>query len=339
MHEADRPEPEQLARVDQLHAVEDEHGAEQDQTDAQGEIRRHSHARRVGCHVASSNGGIVAVARPPGCAFSANDLKHPANIRLPRAQSRGPIMRPCLPTVAQLRGVRAKVGVPTASLLPSSAWLPRWWRRPSSRRRPSTAPFDRSGPPRMPPAPPIGSSPFSRRASRSKKRWSACGTAPTTAPTCRAACSSTTTAPWTASSTTTRSSCPGNTTRRVPIRCASTCTAASHAHVPLPVNRIRVDALPSGVEEIRVFPNGWVRALWWSSTQVDNLARILDRLKRTYNIDENRVYLTGTSDGGTGVYYMAFRDPTAWASFRSPDWQHAGARHAVGAHGRRDVSR
>ena len=82
-----------------------------------------------------------------------------------------------------------------------------------------------------------------------------------------------------------------------------------------PVNRIRVDALPSGVDEIRVFPNGWVRALWWSSTQVDNVARILDRLKRTYNIDENRVYLTGSSDGGTGVYYMAFRDPTAWASF------------------------
>jgi hypothetical protein len=84
---------------------------------------------------------------------------------------------------------------------------------------------------------------------------------------------------------------------------------------PAPVNRIRTDALPSGVEEIRVFPNGWVRALWWSATQVDNLARILDRLKRFYNIDENRVYLTGTSDGGTGVYYMAFRDPTAWASF------------------------
>ena len=84
---------------------------------------------------------------------------------------------------------------------------------------------------------------------------------------------------------------------------------------PPVVNRIRVDALPSGVEEIRVFPVGWVRSLWWSATQVDNLARILDRLKRTYNIDENRVYLTGSSDGGTGVYYMAFRDATPWASF------------------------
>lgn len=84
---------------------------------------------------------------------------------------------------------------------------------------------------------------------------------------------------------------------------------------PPAVNRIRTDLLPSGVEEIVVFPTGWLRSLWWSATQVDNLARILDRLKRTYNIDENRVYLTGTSDGGTGVYFMAFRVPTPWASF------------------------
>lgn len=84
---------------------------------------------------------------------------------------------------------------------------------------------------------------------------------------------------------------------------------------PAPVNRIRRDVLPSSADEIQVYPNGWVRALWWSETQVENLARILDRLKRTYNIDENRVYLTGTSDGGTGVYFMAFKDPTPWASF------------------------
>jgi hypothetical protein len=84
---------------------------------------------------------------------------------------------------------------------------------------------------------------------------------------------------------------------------------------PLAVNRVRTDVLPSGVDEILVFPIGWVRSLWWSATQVDNLARILDRLKRTYNVDENRVYLTGVSDGGTGVYFMAFRDVTPWSSF------------------------
>ncbi len=84
---------------------------------------------------------------------------------------------------------------------------------------------------------------------------------------------------------------------------------------PPAVNRVRTDALPSAVDEITVFPIGWVRSLWWSATQVDNLARILDRLKRTYNVDENRVYLTGVSDGGTGVYFMAFKDSTPWAAF------------------------
>ena len=46
-----------------------------------------------------------------------------------------------------------------------------------------------------------------------------------------------------------------------------------------------------------------------------NTVGILDRLKRTYNVDENRIHLTGISDGGTGTYFMAFRETTPWASF------------------------
>jgi poly(3-hydroxybutyrate) depolymerase len=80
-------------------------------------------------------------------------------------------------------------------------------------------------------------------------------------------------------------------------------------------NRIRVDALPGGVDEIVVFPAAWAESAWWFANQIDNLARILDRLKRTYNVDENRIYLTGSSDGGTGAYFVAFKDTTPWASF------------------------
>jgi dienelactone hydrolase len=79
--------------------------------------------------------------------------------------------------------------------------------------------------------------------------------------------------------------------------------------------RIAVDRLPSAIEEIKVFPTAWRQSIWWQSTQVENLSRILDRLKRRYNVDENRVYLTGISDGGTGVFFMALRDTTPWASF------------------------
>ena len=84
---------------------------------------------------------------------------------------------------------------------------------------------------------------------------------------------------------------------------------------PPDVSRLGVTRLPTAIEEIQVFPAAWATSLWWQASQVENLARILDRLKRTYNVDENRVSLAGISDGGTGVYFMAFRDTTPWASF------------------------
>jgi hypothetical protein len=38
-------------------------------------------------------------------------------------------------------------------------------------------------------------------------------------------------------------------------------------------------------------------------------------LKRTYNVDENRVHLAGVSDGATGAYYIAMKETTTFASF------------------------
>ena len=70
-----------------------------------------------------------------------------------------------------------------------------------------------------------------------------------------------------------------------------------------------------GESQIYVFPAGWSDAAWWHINQLENIARLLDRLKRQYNVDESHVYLTGISDGGTGVYYIAMREPTPWASF------------------------
>src|SRR4029077_16524272 len=42
---------------------------------------------------------------------------------------------------------------------------------------------------------------------------------------------------------------------------------------------------------------------------------IVDRVKRTYNVDESRVYLTGVSDGGSGSYYLALREATPCSAF------------------------
>ena len=70
-----------------------------------------------------------------------------------------------------------------------------------------------------------------------------------------------------------------------------------------------------GAEQIYVLPTAWRDAPWWSRAQIENLDAILDTVKRTYNVDENRVALAGVSDGATGLYYVAMRDTTPFASF------------------------
>jgi PDZ domain-containing protein len=77
----------------------------------------------------------------------------------------------------------------------------------------------------------------------------------------------------------------------------------------------RPNGLKSGAEQIYVMPYAWRDAPWWSRRQVENLRAILDLVKRTYNVDENRVVVSGVSDGGTGAYYVAMRDTTPYASF------------------------
>ncbi|MCH7823307.1 MAG: hypothetical protein IH849_00770, partial [Acidobacteria bacterium] len=68
-------------------------------------------------------------------------------------------------------------------------------------------------------------------------------------------------------------------------------------------------------QHIGVFPYSWDESLWWHASQVENLSGILWRLKRTYNVDDNRVAMFGVSDGGTGAWFFAFRDTTPWAAF------------------------
>jgi len=71
--------------------------------------------------------------------------------------------------------------------------------------------------------------------------------------------------------------------------------------------------IPGG-SEIVLHPRAWADAEWWKAPQVDNVLRLVDRLKRTYNVDESHIYVTGISDGGTGVYYLAMRTATLWSA-------------------------
>lgn len=71
----------------------------------------------------------------------------------------------------------------------------------------------------------------------------------------------------------------------------------------------------AGAEQFYVIPYGWTDAPWWSEDQVLNMNAIVDSLKRAYNVDENRVVVSGVSDGATGAYYLAMRETTPFASF------------------------
>ena len=62
-------------------------------------------------------------------------------------------------------------------------------------------------------------------------------------------------------------------------------------------------------------PASWNESVWWQRSQIENLAGLLDDLKRTWNVDENRAYLLGVSDGATGAFYHAFKATTPWAGF------------------------
>lgn len=76
-----------------------------------------------------------------------------------------------------------------------------------------------------------------------------------------------------------------------------------------------IGALRGADHQIYVMPNAWREAPWWTERQAANVAAILDAVKRRYNVDENRVVLSGVSDGATAAFYMAMRDTTPYASF------------------------
>ena len=77
---------------------------------------------------------------------------------------------------------------------------------------------------------------------------------------------------------------------------------------PLGGNRI------AGRPELVLQPRAFGSTAWWQRSQVENVRDLIDRVRRTYNVDESQTYITGVSDGGTGVYYFAMRDPTRFSA-------------------------
>src|SRR5262245_15799260 len=69
-----------------------------------------------------------------------------------------------------------------------------------------------------------------------------------------------------------------------------------------------------GESQIYIEPRAYAEGAWWHTSQVDNILGLLDTVKRKYNVDESRTYITGISDGGTGVYFFGLREANAWSA-------------------------
>jgi predicted esterase len=68
---------------------------------------------------------------------------------------------------------------------------------------------------------------------------------------------------------------------------------------------------------ILIVPHGDVDATWYSANGHANILGELDAVKRAYNVDENKVFVCGFSDGGSGAFWQGFHCPTPWAGLIS----------------------
>src|SRR5262249_54200999 len=72
------------------------------------------------------------------------------------------------------------------------------------------------------------------------------------------------------------------------------------------INRIHADLEKDGDKYgwIIIFPLGQRGATWFDRVGMANILAQLAAVKRSYNIDEDRVFLGGFSDGGSGALLM-----------------------------------
>ncbi len=64
-----------------------------------------------------------------------------------------------------------------------------------------------------------------------------------------------------------------------------------------------------------IYPMGQGGATWWDKVGVENVLAQVRRMKTRYNIDDDRVWMTGFSDGGSGSFGFAMLRPSSFAAF------------------------
>lgn len=65
---------------------------------------------------------------------------------------------------------------------------------------------------------------------------------------------------------------------------------------------------------IAVAPSGTDQCVWWKSSGEEHVLEALRFLSARFNIDRNRIFLSGFSDGASGTYSMGMRLTDHWAA-------------------------
>ncbi len=64
-----------------------------------------------------------------------------------------------------------------------------------------------------------------------------------------------------------------------------------------------------------LFPQGNQYTIWWDLVGMENIKTQIRNLKENYNIDDDKIYMTGFSDGGSASFHFALTDPNLFAAF------------------------
>ena len=66
---------------------------------------------------------------------------------------------------------------------------------------------------------------------------------------------------------------------------------------------------------ISVFPFGQAGATWWDDVGMTNIRTLVRTVKREFNVDDDRVWMAGFSDGASAAFAHAMLEPTDYAAF------------------------
>lgn len=66
---------------------------------------------------------------------------------------------------------------------------------------------------------------------------------------------------------------------------------------------------------LMLFPLANQDCCWWDDSGMDNIQQQIFILKSRFNVDDDRVFITGFSDGASGCFHLALNRPSLFASF------------------------